>query len=166
MGSSLTLALAMFAISADNDTPYVKVQHVVQTAVYSEQALPTPRASARLVSGYHKFDFGGEPELVQSPSDASGSCCSSSGCGESRCRCTPLPSLHSHTGSMMQHIPYISEPKSDYYFRPYNVLQIAPQQSEVMHYGGNIRSPYDNSMFDKVYDKMRSKLVKKTIGSK
>jgi len=67
---------------------------------------------------------------------------------------------------MMQHIPYISEPKSDYYFRPYNVLQIAPQQSEVMHYGGNIRSPYDNSMFDKVYDKMRSKLVKKTIGSK
>jgi len=62
---------------------------------------------------------------------------------------------------MMPHIPYIAEPKGSYYFRPYGVLDIAPIQAEVMQYEVDPRTPYEEDIFEGVYKKMRSGMIKK-----
>jgi len=55
---------------------------------------------------------------------------------------------------MPQHLAYIAEPKFYYYFRPYNWFHIPVQQDDVRAFGGDPRDPYDNRMFQNVYQNL------------
>ncbi|MCA9246126.1 MAG: hypothetical protein KDA42_03395 [Planctomycetales bacterium] len=60
--------------------------------------------------------------------------------------------LFHSTCDMHQHLPYCSRPNSYYYFRPYQIEHVAIQQEFVRSYGGNPKHPYENSVFDRVYN--------------
>ena len=60
---------------------------------------------------------------------------------------------------MPQHLPYCSHPNSYYYFRPYQIDHVTLQQDFVRSYGGNPNHPYENSVFDRVYDQVGSEEV-------
>jgi hypothetical protein len=55
---------------------------------------------------------------------------------------------------MPQHYIYFAEPKFYYYFRPYNWFHIPVQQDDVRAFGGDPRHPYDNRVFQSVYDQL------------
>jgi hypothetical protein len=55
---------------------------------------------------------------------------------------------------MPLHFPYIAEPKFYYYFRPYNWFHIPVQQDDVRAFGGDPRHPYDNRIFQSVYEQL------------
>jgi len=71
-------------------------------------------------------------------------CC---GIGAHRCS-SPSPWVSS--GNMPQHMPYESEPKTYYYYRPYNHHHIAMQQEGA----DDPTLPYSNSVFASVYAQM------------
>lgn len=78
-------------------------------------------------------------------------CCSCSSCSLRH----GLPCPRQSRCDMPQHLPYMAAPKFYYYFRPYNVLHIPEQQDDVNAFGGDRRHPYDNRVFQKVYQNLR-----------
>ncbi|MEO8496697.1 MAG: hypothetical protein ABI614_16635 [Planctomycetota bacterium] len=56
--------------------------------------------------------------------------------------------------SMPPHYMYFPQSHENYYFRPYNYQTILRQQQSVGRYGGDRRNPYDNSLFQPLYDEM------------
>lgn len=49
------------------------------------------------------------------------------------------------------HFPYEQEPKTYYYFRPYNYRHIATQIDDAQTWGADRKLPYSNAMFQEVY---------------
>ena len=41
-----------------------------------------------------------------------------------------------------------------YYFRPYHVMHVYSQQELATRWGGDPRNPYDNTMFQRIYEQM------------
>lgn len=64
--------------------------------------------------------------------------------------CTPLKG----TGDLVQHMPFFGTTHGYYYFRPYHVMHVFSQQELATRWGGDARNPYDNSMFERVYQQM------------
>jgi hypothetical protein len=64
-----------------------------------------------------------------------------------------LPNPHHSRCDMPLHIPYIAEPKFYYYFRPYNWFHIPVQQDEARAIGLSPYHPYDNRIFQSVYER-------------
>lgn len=60
---------------------------------------------------------------------------------------------------MYPHIPYLAEPKTYYYFRPYNWFHIPRQQAEVLNYGADPRNPYANEVFKNIYEGLEIPIV-------
>jgi hypothetical protein len=58
------------------------------------------------------------------------------------------------TGDMAPHMPFFGTTHGYYYFRPYHVMHVFSQQELATRWGGDARNPYDNSMFQKVYEQM------------
>lgn len=58
---------------------------------------------------------------------------------------------------MTPHLPYSAEPKTTYYFRPYNHQHIANQQAIAQGWGAPASSPYSNGIFDSVYAEFEEK---------
>ena len=58
---------------------------------------------------------------------------------------------------MTLHLPYLAEPKTYYYFRPYNYNHIFMQQEQAMIMGLDPRMPYDNAIFKKVFHNLEHK---------
>ncbi|QDU99199.1 hypothetical protein Pla8534_71120 [Lignipirellula cremea] len=52
---------------------------------------------------------------------------------------------------MPGHMAYLAEPKTYYYFRPYNYLHIEQQQAEAGAWGADPGLPYSNEIFDAVF---------------
>jgi hypothetical protein len=65
-----------------------------------------------------------------------------------------LPHPHKSRCDMPLHIPYLAEPKFYYYFRPYQWFHIPVQQGDVQAFGGDPRHPYDNRIFQSVYQNL------------
>jgi len=61
--------------------------------------------------------------------------------------------LHS-TGDLVQHMPHFGTTHGYYYFRPYHVMHVFSQQELVTRWGGDPRNPYDNTMFQNVYQQL------------
>ena len=53
--------------------------------------------------------------------------------------------------NMPQHMPYVAEPKTYYYFRPYNYITIPWLQEEAVLQGASKANPYDTRVFEQVY---------------
>ncbi len=53
---------------------------------------------------------------------------------------------------MVQHYPYYPVLHGNYYFRPYGPRFVTRQQADVARWGGDPRNPYDNAVFQRVYD--------------
>jgi hypothetical protein len=53
---------------------------------------------------------------------------------------------------MPPHNAYILLEPDTYYFRPYNVVHIPQQQKMVPKFGGDMRHPYANELFEEVYE--------------
>jgi hypothetical protein len=62
-----------------------------------------------------------------------------------------LPCCFNSTCNLFPHVPYYVEPKTYYYFRPYNHNHIFLQRDQVMRWGGDPRNPYANEVFQQVY---------------
>ena len=60
--------------------------------------------------------------------------------------------IHEVGKNMPQHYPYVSEPWTYYYFRPYSYLHIAKQQQEAAGWGATPQQPYARKMFDRIYE--------------
>jgi hypothetical protein len=54
-------------------------------------------------------------------------------------------------GNMLPHYAYFPAEHGYFYFEPYNVTRVQLQQSFVASYGGDIRHPYEDSVFDRAY---------------
>lgn len=63
-----------------------------------------------------------------------------------------LPDPCHAPGNLYQHMPYLAEPKTYYYFRPYNYTMIPVQHAEGMGLGAPAGLPYSNEMFERVYE--------------
>ncbi len=67
----------------------------------------------------------------------------------------PLPILREwlfREADMPPHNAYILMEPDTYYFRPYNVVQVPQHQKMVTTWGGDIRHPYANELFERVYE--------------
>jgi hypothetical protein len=51
---------------------------------------------------------------------------------------------------------YFPQNHGNYYFRPYNYHTILHQQQSVGRYGGDRRNPYDNSLFQALYEEVKN----------
>ncbi len=58
--------------------------------------------------------------------------------------------------SMPPHYMYFPQSHGNYYFRPYNYHTILRQQQSVGRYGGDRRNPYDNSLFEQLYQEVNN----------
>lgn len=94
---------------------------------------------------------GGEYGADGCAPDCGGCCLFSHGC----CHC-----LFGHgcffrsPGDMVQHMPFFGTTHGYYYFRPYHVMHVFSQQELATRWGGDPRNPYDNTMFQRVYQQM------------
>jgi len=52
---------------------------------------------------------------------------------------------------MIPHYAYYPCDHGYYYFRPYNVSHIRPQQAMAASWGADPRNPYGNEIFEKIY---------------
>jgi hypothetical protein len=52
-------------------------------------------------------------------------------------------------GNMLPHYGYFPAEHGYFYFEPYNVTRVQLQQSFVASYGGDVRHPYEDSVFDR-----------------
>lgn len=94
-----------------------------------------------------------------------GDCCGG-GCGHGCGRCCLLRGcccgLFHHdccvplrtTGDLVQHMPFYGTTHGYYYFRPYHVMHVFSQQELATRWGGDPRNPYDNTMFQRIYEQM------------
>ena len=57
---------------------------------------------------------------------------------------------------MPPHYMYFPQNHGNYYFRPYNYHTILHQQQSVGRYGGDRRNPYDNSLFEQLYEEVNN----------
>jgi hypothetical protein len=57
-------------------------------------------------------------------------------------------------GDMVLHMPFFGTTHGYYYFRPYHVMHVFSQQELATRWGGDPRNPYDNRMFERVYQQM------------
>jgi hypothetical protein len=57
-----------------------------------------------------------------------------------------------NTCNMAQHYMYYPTEHGYYYFIPYNYTTIRRHQQAVMRWGGDPRNPYDNTIFEGIYD--------------
>jgi len=55
---------------------------------------------------------------------------------------------------MAQHTPFFGTTHGYYYFRPYHVMHVFSQQELATRWGGDPRNPYDNTMFDRIYEQL------------
>jgi hypothetical protein len=99
------------------------------------------------------------PYTSDAPYSTGCSACGCAHCGQHRCGLSNLfwrglPNPHHSTCDMPQHYIYFAEPKFYYYFRPYNWFHIPVQQDDVRAFGGDPRHPYDNRIFQSVYDQL------------
>lgn len=94
-------------------------------------------------------------------SDACGSCDGSSGCpsrgGHGACVGRMLGfgcenGCCGNTCNMPQHLMYYPADHGYYYFIPYNYRTVLQQKLAVTRYGGDSRNPYDNTMFQNIYE--------------
>jgi len=51
---------------------------------------------------------------------------------------------------------YFPQSHGNYYFRPYNYQTVLYQQQAVGRYGGDRRNPYDNSLFQQLYEEVNN----------
>jgi hypothetical protein len=59
---------------------------------------------------------------------------------------------------MVPHTPYCAEPKTYYYFRPYNWAHVGAMQSHAMSWGVEPATPYSNKLFQDVYSKIEEEI--------
>jgi hypothetical protein len=84
------------------------------------------------------------------------------GCAPPSCGCGGCHAAHEggvfgdHAGacSMPPHYMYYPESHGHYYFRPYNYRTILRHQDSVGRYGGDRRHPYDNRLFQSLYEEV------------
>jgi hypothetical protein len=81
--------------------------------------------------------------------DACGGCCCLS-----KCCCLFKCGCICSTGDLVQHMPFFGTTHGYYYFRPYHVMHVFSQQELATRWGGDARNPYDNTMFQKIYEQM------------
>jgi hypothetical protein len=104
-----------------------------------------------------------KPQYAAVPcSDACGSCGVSSGCpsrggGHGACVGRMLGfgcenGCCGNTCNMPQHLMYHPTNHGYYYFIPYNYRTVLQHKLAVTRYGGDSRNPYDNSMFQNIYE--------------
>jgi hypothetical protein len=72
------------------------------------------------------------------------------GCGHCGFLCQRKALLCPH-GNCGPHFPYEQQPKTYYYFRPYNYRHIAEHQDEAEAWGADRKMPYSNAIFQDVY---------------
>ena len=132
-----------------NAQSWEQTQGAAYGAAPAAPMAPTPDAG---VGGYG----------VPAPA-AGGECCGTGGaCGGDACGCAPACGgcccltnccLRS-PGDMVQHMPHFGTTHGYYYFRPYHVMHVFSQQELATRWGGDPRNPYDNTMFQTVYQQM------------
>ena len=64
---------------------------------------------------------------------------------------------------MEQHLTYLAQPKTYYYFRPYNMVHIQRQQQLALDLGQDSAAPYDNTIFTTVFDDMEKESENKFL---
>jgi hypothetical protein len=51
-------------------------------------------------------------------------------------------------------MPFFGTTHGYYYFRPYHVMHVFSQQELATRWGGDPRNPYDNTIFQRIYEQM------------
>lgn len=122
---------------------------VAQAQMVEEVAPPQPALEDAMSYGF------------SSPDDSS----TYGGNGCQQCGCSgcvdngfgpELPCPWRSTCNLFQHVPYYVEPKTYYYFRPYNFTHVWQQRKQVAAWGGDPRHPYSNEIFKQVYRELDS----------
>jgi len=111
------------------------------------------------IEGYPGPQYGGAPTDDAGMYGSEGECGGSeSGHGCGHCcaflhGCCRSCGLHA-PGDMVQHMPFFGTTHGYYYFRPYHVMHVFSQQELATRWGGDARNPYDNCMFQRIYEQM------------
>jgi hypothetical protein len=79
-----------------------------------------------------------------------GSCGCGDGCGDG-CGLMRYDLRRAPT-NMVPHFPYDAQPKTYYYFRPYNWMHIHQHQGEAAVWNAPPGNPYSNKIFQDVYE--------------
>lgn len=110
------------------------------------QGAPAPQADPN-IGGYGAPAGGGE-------CGANGGTCEAGGCNTGCGCCLCRHCLLRSTGDLVQHMPHFGTTHGYYYFRPYHVMHVFSQQELATRWGGDPRNPYDNTMFQNIYQQM------------
>jgi hypothetical protein len=157
MCSSLVVALGLLTVAAPPQAPRPYQQSARNVRAVATQAPnvadvpmaePVPPGEVAETQSVLSQEAGAFPYGFSGPSGmghCNGNTCSS-GDGISG-----LPCCFDSTCNLFPHVPYYVEPKTYYYFRPYNHNHIFVQQNQVMRWGGDPRHPYANEIFQQVY---------------
>jgi len=89
-------------------------------------------------------------------------------CAEPPCGCSDCCDVggaggHHGVCGMPPHYMYFPQSHGNYYFRPYNYQTIVRQQQSVGRYGGDPRNPYDNTIFNPLYESLESGTVQEEL---
>jgi len=105
-------------------------------------------------------------------SDAGNGCCNAGCCEEKSSFKDKLKSrlfgwccLHHYKGTcdLFPHYPYCPAYHGYYYFRPYNYVHVLKHQQIVDVLGGDSQFPYETTMFEPVYVRLRIQGAKNTV---
>jgi hypothetical protein len=66
--------------------------------------------------------------------------------------------LKAMSRNMHPHYPYVAQPWTYYYFRPYNYTHVKQQQEEAAGWGADPAQPYGRKLFDKVYEDLEKQM--------
>lgn len=157
MCSSLVVALGLLTVAAPPQAgrSQQSVAHIRTAAASAPQMAQAPMAEpvppgeieaapqSMMTQDAGAFPYGFSGPM--GPVYGNGNTCSS-GDGISG-----LPCCFDSTCNLFPHVPYYVEPKTYYYFRPYNHNQVFLQRDQVMRWGGDPRHPYANEIFQQVY---------------
>lgn len=115
-------------------------------------AYGAPQADAISGGGYGGPAPAGGGQCCGNGGGAVGGDCCGSSCGG--CGCLHGCCLLKSTGDLVQHMPHFGTTHGYYYFRPYHVMHVFSQQELATRWGGDPRNPYDNTMFQNVYQQL------------
>ncbi len=155
--TSIALALGLLAVTADYPPGTIGSSSMQPRHEFIRAPLPgSSTTTTPSTTGQSNYGVPGQ-------SSASGGECNQ--CNDGSCDDCKGHRRRQARCNMLPHYAYISDWDFYYYFRPYNYIHVRPQQEIVTRWGGDVRNPYANEMFEKVYEGLEDSFragVKKT----
>lgn len=134
------------------DAPLSQTVPTVHSGVVNLRPTPSTSSLPNLLdeTTYEETTIVGTGVGCESAGCACGDGCSG-GCDDGCGQLMRYDLRHPPT-NMVPHLPYDAQPKTYYYFRPYNWMHIHQHQGEAAIWNAPAGNPYSNKIFQDVYE--------------